>query len=226
VDLGHPAGREVPDQLVAAEARGRIASGFELVRWHGAVIMPRILGLCALGFVGGCVFSADYGGSGIHCSDGRCPDGLTCRADQTCGPPLDAASDDAPRDARLAALTCSDPGVLPATGGTATGTTVGRTNTVSASCAGFVMNGKDAIYRIDVPAGATLLVDVAGGRKAYVLPAASCVAPPTTPACVGDTLAVAGNPLSVMPAAGNAFVVIDDENPASASTYTLTVTVN
>ena len=186
--------------------------------------MPCSLAVCAVILLGGCFFEADY--RGVACNDGVCPSGLTCRAN-ACVPGdagLVDAAPDAPPDARLAALTCADPGIIPSGGGSATGTTVGRSNTVSSSCGGFVMNGKDAVYRIDLAAGKTLLVGVAGGRKAYVL--ASCVVAPATPVCVGNALATMGNPLSVMPAAGPSFIVVDDESPTNASTYMLTLTVN
>jgi hypothetical protein len=179
--------------------------------------MPRSLAICVTILVGGCAFETDY--AGVACSDGVCPSGLACVAG-TCAVPDagDAGPGDAP-DARMAALVCADPGVL-AGSGAVTGTTVGRSSTVAAQCGGFVMNGKDAVYRIAVAAGASLLVDIAGGRKAYVI--ATC--PATT--CVGNMVASAGNPIAVAPAAGPAFVIVDDENPALESTYTLTVTVN
>lgn len=184
--------------------------------------MPCSLAVCAVILLGGCFFDADY--RGVACGDGRCPSGLSCSASHVCvAGDAGTGVDDAP-DARLAALTCADPGVIASTGGTAAGTTIGRSPTVSSMCGGFVMNGKDAVYRIDLAAGKTLLVDVAGGRKAYVL--AACTVAPATPVCLGNALATAGNPLSVMPAAGASFIVVDDENPANASTYMLTLTVN
>jgi hypothetical protein len=186
--------------------------------------MPRPVAICAATFLlGGCFFSADY--VGASCRDGICPAGLTCAANVcVAGDPGDAGSADAldALDARLAALTCADPGIVAAAGGQELGTTVGRGSTVSSMCGGFVMNGKDAVYTITLAAGDQLLVDIAGGRKAYVI--ATCVSP--APACLGNMFATAGNPISVTPAAGASFIIVDDENPANESTYTLTLTVN
>jgi hypothetical protein len=89
-------------------------------------------------------------------------------------------------------------------------------------CDGFVMNGREAVYRIDLVAGDQLLVAITGARKAYVI--AQCVMP--APACLGNTLATDGNPISVSPAAGPSFVVVDDENPAADGLYELTLTRN
>jgi hypothetical protein len=174
------------------------------------------------GLLGGCFFDADYGdGAGITCTDGRCPSGLTCRADQTCGPPIDAPPVDAADDA---ALTCADPGELPAAGGTVMGTTSGRDMGVSSMCGGFVMNGRDAVYGLMLPAGRTVTVEITGARKAYVI--APCAPAPATPACLGNMFATSASPLVVNPAAGASYVVVDDENPANAGTYTLGVEVN
>ena len=187
--------------------------------------MPRSLAVCAAIFLGGCFFEADYAGGSYTCNDGRCPSGLTCNADRRCVLGGDAGLDaDAAIDAPRSALTCADPGLIASAGGSASGTTVGRGATVSSVCGGFVMNGRDAAYRIELAAGQQLLVVIEGGRKAYVL--ASCQPVPATPACVGNARATMGNPLSVMPAAGPSFVIVDDENPASESTYVLTLTVN
>lgn len=180
---------------------------------HGIALL--VVGAALLA---GCIFDASYDGGRFTCSDNVCPAALTC-VDGVCVA-RDAGTLD---DARQAALTCADPGVLPSAGGTTTGTTVNRVATVSAMCGGFIMNGADAVYRIDLPAGAQLLVDIAGGRKAYVLSA--CMPAPATPTCLTSTLATAGNPLAVSPAEGASFIVVDDESPATSS-YTLTVTVN
>jgi hypothetical protein len=183
------------------------------------LIMPRLL-LCALAFSGGCFFEADYRGGTLQCSDGRCPSGLTCVAGTCRADVPDDAGVDAAVDAPEAALTCADPGVI-AGSGTVAGTTVGRPSNLAAMCGGFVMNGREAVYRIDLVAGDQLLVAITGARKAYVI--AACVTPP--PACLGNLRAVDGNPISVMPAAGPSFVVVDDENPAAEGTYSLTLTV-
>src|SRR5262249_35451668 len=91
-----------------------------------AGIMPRIL-LAWAWLASACVFDADYTGGTYKCSDGKCPSGLHCAAGVcTAKPAIDAGSGiDAPRDSHVAALTCGDPGGA----GSASGTTVGRSNT-------------------------------------------------------------------------------------------------
>lgn len=190
--------------------------------------MPRIpllvAAICAAALAG-CFFSADYGSGNFTCTDNVCPADFECiaghcqRIRHDAGPPIDMMI-----DARLPALTCADPGAIPATGGMADGTTVGRSNTVASACGGFVFNGKDAIYKIDLTAGKMLHVDVKGGRKAYVI--AACIVSPNTPACIGNTVALPGSPITVTPAAGPSFIIVDDENPANASAYMLDVTIN
>jgi hypothetical protein len=188
--------------------------------------MPRSLPICVLIFVGGCFFEADYNDGGVlPCGDGRCPSGLTCNASDICVAAIDAGLDadaDAAIDAREVALTCADPGEIPSAGGTVMGTTVDRNAVVSPLCGGFVMNGREAVYRITLAAGDQLLVSIMGDRKAYVI--AQCVNP--APACLGNMFATQGSPISVTPAAGESFVIVDDENPAFASEYTLTLGVN
>lgn len=178
----------------------------------------------AIALLGGCFFEADYRGT-YSCTDGRCPSGLTCVANSCVAEvPADAPTDSPPDvapDTRMPAFTCADPGVL-ASGDTPTGDTTGKPTQLSSLCGGFVMNGREAVYRIAITAGQDLLVSITGARKAYVIGA--CVVP--APACLGNTLAVDGNPISVTPAAGDAFVIVDDENPANAGAYTLTVTTN
>ena len=171
----------------------------------------------------GCSFEADYRGGNFACRDGRCPSGLECRAELCVAPVDDGGMDsDTPIDSRQAALTCADPGVV--TGGSYDGTTVGRPATMSSMCDGFVMNGKDAVYRIEIGAGDSLLVSIdEGARKAYVI--ATCVPAPNSPACLGGNVATLGNPISVTPAVGPAFVVVDDDNPSATGTYTLTLTL-
>ncbi|HEU0034041.1 MAG TPA: hypothetical protein VFQ53_25615 [Kofleriaceae bacterium] len=189
--------------------------------------MPRSAALCAVIFVGGCFFQADYNGGPYACPDGKCPSGLVCSAQQLCLPqdaPTTDAVDAPDIDARVPAFTCADPGSFPATGGNATGTTAGKPFNMSSLCGGFVMNGPDAVYKIPVTAGKRLTVSIdAGGRKAYVV--AACVVSPNTPACLGNSFAKLGNPITVMPAAGDAFVVVDDEFAAGQGDYTLSVTV-
>jgi hypothetical protein len=131
---------------------------------------------------------------------------------------------DAPPEGLPAALNCADPGVFAATGGTFTGTTVGATSKMSSTCGGFVNNGPDRVYRIQMNGTNMLRVNIdTGMRKAYVI--ASCQESPSTPACLGNVRASMGSPIVVTPAAGPAFVVVDDENAAASGTYTLRLEV-
>lgn len=192
--------------------------------------MPWKPAVCALLLVGGCLFDADYSSGTYRCTDGRCPAGRVCDADDHCvaPPALDAPRDalDAPPDVmidgRMAALTCVDPGVIPSAGSTEMGTTVGGTSRISAMCGGFVMNGADHVYRILSSVGDQLLIGITGVR-AYVI--APCSITPSTPICGGNAFATAGNPISfTVPVAGFYYVVVDHEAPATMAPYVLTVT--
>jgi len=181
--------------------------------------MPWNLLLCAV-VLGGCWFDADYSGGHYTCSDKVCPANLTCVADHCVTPgTIDAPVDTRAIDARIAAATCADPMPL-AVGATLSGATTGRGDTVAAFCAGFVMNGNDAVYRVDSIAGDQLLVTLTGALQAYAI--APCDPVPATPACLGNAIATAGNPIAVTPT-GPTFVVIDDANPATEGAYSVTV---
>ncbi len=188
--------------------------------------MPWNVVLCAI-LMSGCLFSADYGGGQYTCTDKKCPSGLSCVADKCVSPsaidaPVGDVLPDMMIDGRMAALTCVDPGLVPAAGGTEMGTTAGRTSTISAMCGGFVMNGNDAIYRLTVNAGDMYLVGITGVR-AYVI--APCSAAPATPSCLGNAFAKDANPISFTAAfSGQHFIVVDHENVATSGAYTLTVT--
>jgi hypothetical protein len=183
--------------------------------------MTRNLVLCAIA-LGGCWFDADYSGGHYSCADGVCPSGLSCVAQQ-CVMPSDATLADATVDAlsidaRIAAATCADPMPL-AIGATLSGTTTGRGNTVTSICAASVMNGNDAVYRVD--ATGQILVSITGTLQAYAI--APCNASPAMPTCIGNTVASAGNPISIA-VTGTTFIVIDDANPATAGAYAVSVT--
>jgi hypothetical protein len=172
----------------------------------------------------GCGFDGSYAGGHFRCSDGACPSGMICVA-QVCMSP-DAGAIDAPRDARIAALTCADPGVLPAGGGSASGSTAGRANAVTSTCGGAVMNGPDATYRVTVAANAHVMIAIAGDYAVSAYAIAPCTVAPGTPLCEGNAAAAPGSPITVIaPAAGDQFVIVDGINPALSGTYTLTVTV-
>ena len=175
-----------------------------------------------------CGFDADYSGGRFTCSDGKCPAGQTCVANE-CVVPHDAATDDAdaPIDGHPAMLLCSDPGILPAAGGTVMGTTNGRNNTVSSLCNSLVMNGFDAVYRVDAALGDHIGITVAGSFpvRGYVI--APCMTQPNTPSCIGNMFATPTAPISVTTtSAGPQFIIVDGENAGLSGNYTLTVTVN
>src|SRR5687767_6388328 len=194
-------------------------------------IMPRIALVCLV-LVGGCFFDADYSGGRLTCGDGICPADLECRQDlepPVCRAPRQDAAVDTPMmdviDARLAALTCNDPGVMPMTGGTAMGTTMGRTNMVAPMCNGSVHNGFDAVYRIDAAAGKQLNITITApsfSATAYVVQPCG-----SANGCVGNIYAQPGVPINVTVLAGGPpFVVVDSTFSAMNGTYTLNVTVN
>lgn len=193
--------------------------------------MPRFLVVVVSAcLLGACFFDADYGSGRVTCSDGKCPSGLTCSAGECIPPTRDAAIDgpvDVPTDVPTAALNCVDPGSLGTTGGTAMGSTATRASTIAAMCNGFVMNGPDAVYLVTPGAGAQIQVSISGSYpvNAYVI--APCQVSPATPACLTNSFASAGNPITVTTSfAGQHFVVVDGPNPAQSGDYTLTVTVN
>lgn len=185
--------------------------------------MPRFL-VAVIALSSGCFFDAKYT-EGVPCGDGdKCPSGLTCHLGACVSMiPIDMPPD-LPPDMMTtpAALTCADPGLFGATGGVVMATTVGATSKMSSLCGGVVQNGPDRVYRI-MMSGQQLRVAIDGGRTAYVI--AACVESPNTPACLGNTPATMGNPITVTPAVGPAFVVVDDPTAAAQSAYTLTLTV-
>ncbi len=186
--------------------------------------MPRIAAAWAL-VVGACSFDASYGGRTYTCSDGVCPSGLVCKQDTCVAPGSGGGSADAAVDARPYALTCSDPEPVASTGGTFTGTTAGRSNLVTASCSGGVMNGNDAVYRFDATLGDQLTIAITASYSASVYVIAPCTVAPATPACLGSAAGTPGNPLAfTAPTTGPQFIVVDSINPTTSGSYTLTIT--
>ncbi len=182
--------------------------------------------VCAF-LVGACSFDGDYAGGHYTCSDDVCPSGLVCVAGECVSERKDAALDTSMIDARLAALTCADPGLFATAGGTFAGSTASRSSTISAMCGGFVMNGADAVYRVDAASGDVLHVSVSGSFavSAYVI--APCSVSPATPTCLTNTAATPGNPINVTTTfAGQHFVIVDATNAAASGDYTLTLGVN
>ncbi len=169
-----------------------------------------------------CSFDANYGGGMYKCSDGICPTGLSC-IQGVCAKA--GGSADAAIDSRQAALTCADPGPIASAGGTFMGTTTGRSNTVTATCSGGVMNGPDAVYRFDATVGDQLAIAIAGSYPVNAYAIAPCTVAPGTPTCIGNTAAAPGNPITITAAfTGAQFVVVDGLNPAQSGDYTLTIT--
>jgi hypothetical protein len=191
-------------------------------------MMPRT-GAAVLAMVaaGGCGFDADYRGGTFTCSDGVCPSGLACVRGACVAPGDGGSAVDAhvPADAAHA-LTCGDPGdVTRGAARTASGTTAGGTNHVSAMCGAVIMNGPDEVYRVDALAGDKLDVSIAGDSvvRAYVV--AACAAPPATPSCEGGAFTepgLAAVSLTALPA-GAHYVVVDSENAALGGAYTVTI---
>lgn len=202
--------------------------------------MPRLAPIVVVGFfnaavAGGCWFSADYRSGNVACHDGNCPSGLTCVADVCVAhAPVDGAGSGV-HDARIpdvpeqmAALTCADPGTFIADN-TVSGTTAGRTSTISASCNGAVMNGNDAIYKIAGTVGQHLTLTP--HSSAYPI-TAYAIAPCTTtgvPPCTGNAYATDTTPVTItLTTMTDYFIVVDgiNPNPAQSGAYTLTVTLN
>jgi hypothetical protein len=184
-------------------------------------IMPRIAVSCAL-LVGACSFDASYGGGRYTCSDGVCPSGLVCTARMCVAP----GSADAPKvDSRMYALTCGDPEPIASAGGAFTGTTTGRSNTITASCSGGIENGPDTVYRFDATTGDSITISVAASYAASAYAISPCSVTPATPACIGTMAATPGNPITLTAGfTGPHFIVVDGINPAVDGSYTLTVT--
>jgi hypothetical protein len=200
--------------------------------------MPRFVAFVVVGFfnavvLGGCWFSADYRSGNVACHDGKCPSGLTCVAEVCVAhAPLDAAGSDAhdahipDAPAQMAALTCADPGSFIADN-TVSGTTTGRTNTISASCNGTVMNGNDAVYKIAGTMGQQLVLTP--HSSTYPITAYAITPCPTSgvPACTANVYATDTTPVTItIPTTNDYFIVVDGGNALASGAYTLTVTLN
>jgi hypothetical protein len=194
--------------------------------------MPRIA-LACLGLVAACSFEADYAGGRYLCDPGKCPDGMVCDTLQepaVCIEPrkdaaADAPPDDVMPDARQAALTCNDPGLLPVTGGSKAGNTATNgLNLVSPQCGAAVMNGLDDVYRIELPAGTQVLLSVST-TTAYQV-AAYMVAPCSASTCMSSTYATPNNPATITTTTATPqFIVVDSVFAGAGGSYQLEVTV-
>ncbi|HEX7701752.1 MAG TPA: hypothetical protein VF403_13535 [Kofleriaceae bacterium] len=189
-------------------------------------------GIFGVGFlISGCWFDANYKSGQVTCDDGYCPSNLFC-VDSVCvsGAPSDARFVDAPGDSpdapAVAALTCTDPGTVIAAD-TVTGTTAGRTNTVSALCNGIVMNGPDAVYKLAGMLGQMLTLTP--HSSAYPI-TAYAIAPCTTsgvPSCTGSVYATDTTPMTIsIPATTDYFIIVDGGNAALSGAYSLTIALH
>jgi hypothetical protein len=189
--------------------------------------MPWIALVCAC-LVGACSFDADYSGGMYTCHDGKCPSGLKCSDDKVCIAGDDAGVDawgDAMTDARQAALTCADPGLLATTGGSDTNTTSGKSPKVSPQCNGTVMTGADAVYKIEPGSGKQMLVDIATTDSGFSVTAYVTTTCPSS-ACLTNAYATPGNPISITTLAGPHYIVVDSGISAASGPYMLMVTTN
>jgi hypothetical protein len=200
--------------------------------------MPRFVltsaGIFGVGFlISGCWFDANYKSGQVTCDDGSCPSNLVCVA-HVCvtQPPIDAfhvvtdARPDSPDAPVAAALTCTDPGTFIAAD-TVTGTTAGRTNTISALCNGIVMNGPDAVYKIAGTLGQMLTLTP--HSSAYPI-TAYAIAPCTTsgvPSCTANVYATDTTPVTItIPATTDYFIIVDGGNAALSGAYSLTIALH
>lgn len=181
---------------------------------------------------GACSFHAVYTGN-YSCSDGECPAGYVCTPAKQCvkSGTIDAQGDavDAPGDgvdAAQAPLTCAVPGMFGSAGGSASDTTTGRGDHVSAMCNGVVMNASDAVYKFDATLGQQVTVSIAASYAANAYVITPCTLAPNTPPCVGSAYASPGNPLAFSaPATTTYYLVVDNFNPNLYGPYTVTLTL-
>jgi hypothetical protein len=187
--------------------------------------MPRFLVGVLVVSSSGCFFDAKYR-EGVPCGDSMsCPSGLTCHEAKCVSMiPIDMSGSEMPPEGLPPSFVCNDPGLFPTTGGTMSGTTTGAPATMTGNCDASTNTGPDRVYRITMNGTNMLRVHIdAGARKAYVL--AACSPSPATPACLGNARAQLGNPITVQPAAGDAYIVVDDEIATASGPYTLRLEV-
>jgi hypothetical protein len=182
--------------------------------------MPRFLVGVLVVSSSGCFFDAKYR-EGVPCGDTMsCPSGLTCHEAKCVSMiPIDTSGAEMPPEGPPPALTCADPGILQANGSDS-GTTAGASAKMTSMCAGSTNTAADRVYKITMNGTNMLRVHIdAGDRKAYVI--AQCRETPNTPVCLGNVRAYLNNPITVQPAAGDAFIVIDDEIVTDSGPYTV-----
>lgn len=195
--------------------------------------MPRFGLVLIVGLSNACWFDAHYQSGQATCPDGDCPTGLVCNADHVCvtTPGGDGsggvhdASDAPPHDSTEPPhdLTCTDPGTFVADS-TVTGSTAGRTNEIKASCAGSVMNGTDAIYKINATVGQHVILtphSSAFAVTAYLISPCAEFA-----SCIGNVYATDTTPQAIaIPASTDYFIVVDSNLAAEAGAYSLAIAI-
>ncbi len=191
--------------------------------------MPWIAVVC-LCLVGACRFDADYRGGTYHCSDGKCPSGLTCGADEVCREAGTDAAIDMPVDTMVMdappnELSCADPQPFPATGGSTVNTTVGKLNKLMPTCNGSMMFAPDAVYKIDPgAAGKQMLVKITPTNASFAVVAYVTTTCPST-TCLTNTYAYANNSIIITTLAGPHYIVVDSALSGQTGEYTLMVSV-
>lgn len=190
----------------------------------------------------GCSFDADYGGTNLRCpaSSPRCPDGYTC-VNQVCtmgGDDDGGATDGSNADASSCQLatgegtrdTCGQardltPDATQPGGTTVYGNTTGYASDLTPStlpdCTTSPEPGPDAIWRVTLTAGQSLTVTLRpDGWNGDVYVVDACTA---TADCVGGGAMFA--PVTVMPAAGSYYIVVDSRSAGVSGCFALDVTI-
>ncbi|MFT3691824.1 MAG: hypothetical protein QM831_01700 [Kofleriaceae bacterium] len=191
--------------------------------------MPRFGWILIVGLSNGCWFDPHYTSGQTTCPDGVCPSGLSC-VSNVCVVPGDGSNTvhDGPADTTHDSsepphdLTCTDPGTFVADS-TVTGTTAGRMNEIMSLCGGTVMNGADAIYKINATLGqhVTLTPHASYAITAYLI--APCAA---NTACTGNLYATDTTPAVItIPATTDYFIVVDSNLAAESGAYSLTIAI-
>jgi hypothetical protein len=246
VDIAHPAGGEVRDQLVPAETpRGAVCR----VLGHSIVgaVRGRSVAAVVLAVVGAsaCKPDANYDDTHFRCpaESPECPDGFSCIAGfcerdgpDAAGP--DGAPDATPDVCELAAQApdndlCSGAidlttAALTPAGATAYGDTTGYASNLNppiiATCTGAMNPGPDAIYRVDAAANGTLAVTLTPtdwDGAVYVLDGCSGSATCLGGDDQGGDGSIDTDAISVTP--GTYYVVVDSQQPGRAGCFTLHV---
>jgi hypothetical protein len=207
-------------------------------------------GLAIAAILVGCGLDPDYAGTEFRCppESPSCPPGFACVA-EVCRPigggdaAVDAAGDasiDGPIDACTAAMQAPDndrcSGAIDVTaaaiqpaGATVYGDTTGYANDLSpaiiATCTGAPNPGPDAIYRVDAPAGAQIMLELVPedwDGAVYLLDGCAAAA-----SCLGggDGMGVGTIETATIsaPSARTYYVVVDSQATTRAGCFTLRV---